>query len=92
MLGLLTTLDNREFQENLLVGDDFKALLADFGLAMALEDSSSGLTTSSFHPRNTYYYASPEVLLDVTRRSLASDVWAYGCLVWEVRFNVATLN
>lgn len=67
------------------MADDLSALLCDFGLAVAFEDFPSDLNTSSFHENNTPVYASPEMMLKGTRRSLESDVWAYGCLVSVVR-------
>lgn len=35
----------------------------------------------------TVRYASPEVLRDTSDRTLASDVWAFGCLVYWVRLS-----
>lgn len=60
-----------------------EAVICDFGLAKTLKDDPSGLTTTSqpFTPR----YASPEVLQDASTRTLPSDVWSWGCLVYQVR-------
>lgn len=59
-------------------------MLCDFGLATAMEDFASGLTTSRFNGHHTTRFASPELVFDdAARRSVRSDIWAYGCLVLE---------
>ncbi|KIO22781.1 hypothetical protein M407DRAFT_216029, partial [Tulasnella calospora MUT 4182] len=69
---------------NVLVTDDFQAVLMDFGLSKALEGTPSGLTTTSFGLRGSTRYMSPELVSeDDARRTLASDVWAWGCLLLE---------
>lgn len=66
--------------------DDFQAILMDFGLSKAMEGTPSGLTTTSFGLRGSTRYMSPELVSeDDARRTLASDVWAWGCLLLEVR-------
>ncbi|KAG8989475.1 general transcription repressor, partial [Tulasnella sp. 427] len=70
---------------NVLVTDDFQAVLMDFGLSKALEGAPSGLTTTSFGLRGSTRYMSPELVSeDDARRTLASDVWAWGCLLLEI--------
>lgn len=60
-------------------------MLADFGLSRALEDAPSGLTTSE-GLKGTLRYYSPELMNEQdASHSLASDMWAWGCLVMEVR-------
>lgn len=69
----------------MLVTDDFQAVLMDFGLSKALEGTPSGLTTTSFGLRGSTRYMSPELVSeDDARRTLASDVWAWGCLLLEI--------
>ncbi|KIO24312.1 hypothetical protein M407DRAFT_102030 [Tulasnella calospora MUT 4182] len=74
---------------NVLVTDDTRVVLCDFGLAEVLEsadDGPSGLTTSRSIRGSTRYMA-PELILamdGVSRRTLESDVWAWGCLLFEV--------
>lgn len=59
-------------------------MLCDFGLSKVLEETPSGLTTTT-NPTYTLRYAAPELILgDGVTRNLASDVWAWGCLVWVV--------
>lgn len=71
-------------KENTLVNDAGDAMLCDFGLARILEDVPSGLTTTSA-PGCTLRYAAPELVAgDGSVHSLASDVWAWGCLLLVV--------
>lgn len=62
-------------------------MLCDFGLARILEDIPSGLTTTSA-PGCTLRYAAPELIVggEGSIHSLASDVWAWGCLSLVVSF------
>ncbi|KAG8946952.1 hypothetical protein FRC04_011247 [Tulasnella sp. 424] len=74
---------------NVLVTEDVRAILCDFGLAEVLEsadDGPSGLTTSRAIRGSTRYMA-PELILatdGIPRRTLESDVWAWGCLLFEI--------
>ncbi|KAG9030421.1 Phosphatidylinositol (PI) 3-kinase [Tulasnella sp. UAMH 9824] len=67
---------------NVLVNDNGRALLSDFGLAQAMEDGPTGLSTSSGF-QGTFRYCSPEVLQG-TSPNLQSDIWAWGCLALEI--------
>lgn len=58
-------------------------MLCDFGLSRMLDNESSGLTTTST-PKMTLWYTSPEILNNSSRHTLASDVWAWGCLLLHV--------
>lgn len=56
----------------------------DLGLARALDDVPSGLTTSR-NNMGTIRHLSPELLEDDTpRQTLQSDTWAWGCVLAEV--------
>ncbi|KAG8986292.1 hypothetical protein FRB90_004102, partial [Tulasnella sp. 427] len=74
---------------NVLVTDDIRAVLCDFGLAEVLdstEDGPSGLTTSRTI-RGSLRYMAPELILEMDgmpKRTLESDVWAWGCLLYEI--------
>lgn len=63
------------------------AMLGDFGLATVLKNEPSGLTTDADDGavfKGSVRYSSPEVL-DGEEKSIASDIWAWGCLLLEVR-------
>lgn len=75
-------------KENTLVNDSGDAVLCDFGLARILEDVPSGLTTTSA-PGCTLRYAAPELVSgDGSVHSLASDAWAWGCLLFLVSVDI----
>ncbi|KAG8906476.1 hypothetical protein FRB99_006791 [Tulasnella sp. 403] len=69
---------------NVLITDEHRAMLCDFGLAKAMENMPSGLTTSTFNQGGTLPYESPELLRGGSMRSPQSDVWAWGCLAQEI--------
>lgn len=68
-------------KDNVLIGNDGHATLCDFGLASG-GDSFSGLNSTHYYVGSTRW-CSPELLLE-NLRSEASDVWAFGWLVYEV--------
>ncbi|KAG9027701.1 hypothetical protein FS837_004190, partial [Tulasnella sp. UAMH 9824] len=69
---------------NVLINTERRALLADFGLSKILEEAPSGLTTSK-GLKGTLRYFSPEIIKEMdTGHPLASDIWAWACLVLEV--------
>lgn len=72
-------------QANTLVNDRHQAMLCDFGLARILEENPSGLTTRSAQI-GTLRYVSPELMMsNNARHTRESDVWAWACLLLEVR-------
>ncbi|KAG8899005.1 hypothetical protein FRC01_010702, partial [Tulasnella sp. 417] len=71
--------------KNVLINGDRRAMLADFGLSRVLEDAPTGLTTTE-SLKGTLRFYSPELIKGTdASHSLASDIWAWGCLVLEVR-------
>lgn len=61
-----------------------RALLCDFGLSQVLEETPSGLTTTTSIGLTTRY-GGPELFEDNPCRTLPSDIWAWGCLLLVVR-------
>jgi hypothetical protein len=69
-------------QENILVGSDRKAKIADFGFANFVDMSMSYATRRMGTPK----WMAPE-LLDVSQkfqRTTNSDIFAFGCIAFEV--------
>ncbi|KAG8901837.1 hypothetical protein FRB99_005076, partial [Tulasnella sp. 403] len=70
---------------NVLVNGQGRAMLCDFGLSAPVGTVPSGLTTTDFRRAGTIRYQCKELLLEGDRRSLETDIWAWGCLTLEVR-------
>ncbi|KAF9440384.1 kinase-like protein, partial [Macrolepiota fuliginosa MF-IS2] len=71
--------------ENILVNSAGRACLADFGLASIQADeifSSRITTTATFGC--TYRWAAPELHNDDPRLTKESDIWAMGCVFFEI--------
>ncbi|KAG8993313.1 hypothetical protein FRB93_002032 [Tulasnella sp. JGI-2019a] len=73
-------------QANALVNPQLRAVLSDFGLAVAASEAPSGLTTSR-GLIGSFRWWSPE-LFDDTPRSTTSDVWSWANLLVEVCFPI----
>ncbi|KAG8905736.1 hypothetical protein FRB99_008373 [Tulasnella sp. 403] len=69
---------------NVLITDEPRAVLCDFGLAKTMEEMPSGLTTSTFNQAGSLPYESPELVHGTSQRSRETDVWAWGCLLQEI--------
>jgi len=66
---------------NVLISDDGRALIGDFALsyiAVASEMTSRELN------RGSTRWMSPELFHDGAQKNLASDMWSFGCLCYEV--------
>jgi serine/threonine protein kinase len=75
-------------QSNILINEMRQVLLCDFGLAKVINDeaASSGMTTTK-SMRGSVRYLSPELFseeVDLPLKNLFSDVWAWGCVLFEV--------
>jgi serine/threonine protein kinase len=90
---VLYKIPHTDVQTNILIDDQGRGVLSDFGLARAFGiTDKSGLTTSSIS--GSLRWLAPELFprLDVgqansqteIQRTKASDVWAFGCTVYEV--------
>ncbi|KAG8973407.1 hypothetical protein FRC05_008798 [Tulasnella sp. 425] len=68
--------------ENILIGVDSNAKLADFGLSVILDDNMNiGLRTSD-GCRNSPFYADP-TLFDDQPRNILTDIWSLGWIIYE---------
>jgi len=84
-------------QNNVLVDDDGRGLLTDFGLSKVIEELASpsgNMTTESMHG-GTIRWQGPELMFDPEEdegvissvppiASPASDVWSFACTAYEV--------
>ncbi|KXN92263.1 Serine/threonine-protein kinase B-raf [Leucoagaricus sp. SymC.cos] len=70
---------------NVLVDDFQRACITDFGLALVRTDQTIEYTIASSTARGySQHWAAPELLEDDASATLASDVWALGCVFYEV--------
>ncbi|KAF9259885.1 kinase-like protein, partial [Marasmius fiardii PR-910] len=75
---LLTSL-----QANVLVDEQGHCYLADFGLAAALKTTTL-LSLSRDSGKGTTRWMAPELLIGLSSKSPASDIYAYACTVYEI--------
>ncbi|KZV81568.1 kinase-like protein, partial [Exidia glandulosa HHB12029] len=69
---------------NILVADDGTARLCDFGFAKVLAEVSSSLTSQSTL-KGTLRWMAPELIDEEdARHTVWSDIWAFGCVLYEV--------
>lgn len=60
-------------------------MITDFGISVILSDKTLGFTNPT--SRGSAYsvgWAAPELLEDDARPSRAGDIWAFGCVCYEV--------
>lgn len=67
---------------NVVLNDNGKALLCDFGLARAQQAAPTGLSTGKGF-KGTFRYSSPEAL-DFSQMECPSDIWSWACLAQEM--------
>ncbi|KAG9041897.1 hypothetical protein FS837_011614 [Tulasnella sp. UAMH 9824] len=67
---------------NVLIKNDGRAAICDFGLAQALDEEFERLASQTIH-RGTVRWTSPERLDDNGPLSPSSDVWSWAWLIWE---------
>lgn len=76
--------------ENILLDEHMHILITDFGSAKILNEGNSNLNSSEgemCERRNSFVgtaqYVSPELLKD-KRASKVSDLWAFGCIIYQM--------
>ncbi|KAJ3558633.1 hypothetical protein NP233_g11469 [Leucocoprinus birnbaumii] len=67
--------------QNVLISDEGRGLLTDFG-ASHIITATAAPTTSTIS--KTFRFAAPELVEDGAQPSKTSDVWAFGCLCYQV--------
>lgn len=67
-----------------MISDDGSAVLCDYSLAAIFTECGTFRQQTMSSP-GTQRWIAPELLEEDARFTTASDVWAYGCLVVEVR-------
>lgn len=72
--------------ENVLVGDDFHALLCDFGLSRMVD----ARTHTSLAGTGSLRWQAPE-LMDGGHKTFESDVYAFGLTIYQVRSDTRIL-
>ena len=75
-----------------MITDDGKAQLADFGLAVIVEDLKDVSLSSSLRNAGSARWMAPELLLDDYPVSKESDIWAFGMVCLEVNHNFIILS
>ena len=71
--------------ENILLDEYLFPKIADFGLAKQIHDNEYSITLQSNAGfKGTPLFQSPELMEDVTMYSEASDVYAFGLIVYEI--------
>jgi len=70
--------------ENVLLGDDGQALVADFGIALAVEQAGAGRLTQTGMSLGTPHYMSPEQAMGERQITARADVYALGAVTYEM--------
>ena len=78
------TQNNTTSQANVLVSDNGRPLLCDFGLAVIVEDLTNMPISSALHDSGNPRWMAPELLAQGDIVSPKSDVWALGMVFLEV--------
>lgn len=75
--------------ENILFDENWHILITDFGSAKIVSDDENNQEDNDDYKRRknsfvgTAQYVSPELLTD-TKSTYASDLWAYGCIIFQM--------
>lgn len=69
---------------NVLMNDDCKIKLCDFGLVRTINSTTKGIAPLLTESIGTIWYRSPEILVGSQKYGKESDIWALGCLFAEL--------
>ncbi|KAH7906828.1 kinase-like domain-containing protein [Hygrophoropsis aurantiaca] len=73
---------------NILITDDHRACVADFGLCLLAQNSALQITmTSSSNDHGSLFWMAPELINDEEEtqcKNCATDVYAFGCVCYEI--------
>ncbi|KAG8927522.1 hypothetical protein FRC01_007305, partial [Tulasnella sp. 417] len=70
--------------DQVLVDEDGRAKIVDFGLAKVIEEGVDNKITTSVRFKGRYEYMAPELLLQTPPRRKATDVYSYALVILEV--------
>ena len=70
--------------ENILVNEYFAIKICDLGLSRFSDMTSELETTVGQNFRGTLLYMSPEILIHNQSASLSADIWALGCVLFDL--------
>ena len=92
------TVNAENKQANILIGSDYRARLADFGLTTVADESATGSLMDNFGMRGTMRWMAPELLnpekFGITKESQirlpsrGTDIYALGMTILEVSFSI----
>ncbi|KAL4077396.1 kinase-like domain-containing protein [Scleroderma citrinum] len=70
--------------KNIMITQDGRALVADYGISTLLNDDFVSTTSDSSHDPNWIRWMSPETMENYRDTTTADDVWAFGMTVVEL--------
>lgn len=68
---------------NVLLDNEFKAKICDFGLAKIKIDATSFVMSGNY-PKGTVLWMAPELIRNPPQYSFYSDIYSYGFTLWEI--------
>ncbi|KAJ7040995.1 kinase-like domain-containing protein [Mycena alexandri] len=69
---------------NILVTPSGRACICDFGLSSIVNEISLRLPSTSAAKGATTRYCAPELLKETSKKHFASDIYAFGCVCYEI--------
>lgn len=77
---------------NILVNDSQRALITDFGLSAIWTDKALSFASMTSGPTDrSIRWSAPELFEEGALPNRASDIWAFGCVCYEVRVHTCFL-